>query len=254
MTRKLHPPALAVRAAHAKSVASATRTAPAAHTVRAPIAEPPTYHHGDLRQALMAAAEAILLEQGAQAFTLRECARRAGVSHAAPAHHFGDARGLLTALAATGFDRMADLMEAHHAKSRGDASARLTAVGQAYIDFALRHRAHFQLMFARDRLDADDADLQRAGGRTSQMLSLALTAVMTERGLPLRDLPQRMLLSWSAVHGFATLVAEGQCATAFGLDVSDPAKASVAAGQVLALLEPALATAAARTRKGASKV
>jgi AcrR family transcriptional regulator len=216
----------------------------------------PAYHHGDLRQALMDAAEAILLEQGAQAFTLRECARRAGVSHAAPAHHFGDARGLLTALAAAGFDRMADLMEKHHAKSRGNASARLTAVGQAYIDFAVRHRAHFQLMFSHDRLNADDASLQRAGGRTGQMLSQALIEVMTERGLPPYDLPQRMLLAWSAVHGFATLVLEGQCVGPFGLNVGDATQASVAGAQVLALLEPALAAAGPavgggrRTRKG----
>jgi AcrR family transcriptional regulator len=222
----------------------------------------PAYHHGDLRQALIDAAEAILLEQGAQAFTLRECARRAGVSHAAPAHHFGDTRGLLTALAAAGFDRMADLMEKHHAKSRGNASARLTAVGQAYIDFAVRHRAHFQLMFSHDRLNADDASLQRAGGRTGQMLSQALIEVMTERGLPPDDLPQRMLLAWSAVHGFATLVLEGQCVGPFGLNVGDATQASVAGAQVLALLETALATspsaappcAAARPKARASTV
>jgi AcrR family transcriptional regulator len=202
-----------------------------------------SYHHGDLRQALMAATESILLEQGAQAFTLRECARRAGVSHAAPAHHFGDARGLLTAFAAVGFERMADLMQKRHAKSRGNASARLTAVGQAYIDFALRHRAHFQLMFANDRLNADDATLQQAAQRTGHMLSSAMMDVMTERGLPMHDLPQRMLLAWSAVHGFATLVVEGQCIGPFGLDVSHSGKASVAGGQVLALLEPALAMA-----------
>jgi AcrR family transcriptional regulator len=212
-------------------------------TQPAPADDLPAYHHGDLRQALLAAAEAILVEQGAQAFTLRECARRAGVSHAAPAHHFGDARGLLTALAAVGFDRMADLMHKHHAKARGNASARLTAVGQAYIDFALRHRAHFQLMYSRDRLNPDDASLLQAANRTGQMLSTAMTAVMAERGLPPHDLPQRMLLAWSAVHGFATLVVEGQCMGPFGLDVSKAAQASAAGGAVLGLLEPALASA-----------
>ena len=72
---------------------------------------PDSYHHGALRAALIEAAEALLREDGIESFSLRECARRAGVSHAAPAHHFGDARGLLTACAAAGFNQLADAME-----------------------------------------------------------------------------------------------------------------------------------------------
>ena len=64
------------------------------------------YHHGDLRRALLDATEALLLESGLETFSLRECARRAGVSHGAPAHHFGDVRGLLTAFATVGFERL----------------------------------------------------------------------------------------------------------------------------------------------------
>src|SRR5262245_25989316 len=107
-------------------------------------AAPPKYHHGDLRAALIVAATELLREHGLEAFTLRECARRAGVSHAAPAHHFGDARGLLTACAAAGFEHLADAME-HGAGSAGsDAQARLRAVGAGYIGFALENRALFQ--------------------------------------------------------------------------------------------------------------
>src|SRR5262245_53180879 len=118
---------------------------------RAAAPEPPAYHHGDLRAALVAAAEAILREQGVEAFTLRECARRAGVSHAAPAHHFGDARGLLSACAAAGFERLADSIEKSvvRAGPGADAVARLRAGSLAYIEFALHHRALFQLMFRR---------------------------------------------------------------------------------------------------------
>ncbi len=199
------------------------------------------YHHGALPEALLAATEALLLEQGVDAFTLRACARRAGVSHAAPAHHFGDVRGLLTAFAAVGFERMAALMRRYHDAAPQDSVLRLLAVGQAYIDFALANRAHFQLMFGSDRLDPANARLAAAGQASAEMLSQALAAVMAERKLPPATLPQRMLLAWSAVHGYATLVTEGQCGTMFGLSPDQPQAAQAAGAAMLALLGPALA-------------
>lgn len=211
---------------------------------KAKLPPPPTaYHHGALREALLLAAESILLESGDQGFTLRACARRAGVSHAAPAHHFGNARGLLTAFAAVGFEHMAGLMQERRGAARGTALDRLVAVGQAYIDFALHHRAHFQLMFSQDRLDDNDEALRVASVGAANELTNALLAVTVEHGLPQDDLPVRMMLAWSAVHGFATLLIEGQCAQAFGLHVGDAKAASLAASQVLTLLAPALALA-----------
>jgi AcrR family transcriptional regulator len=198
------------------------------------------YHHGALRQALLDAAESVLLERGVDAFTLRECARRAGVSHAAPAHHFGDARGLLTAFATVGFDRMAELMETYRRAAPAAATLRLSAVGQAYIDFALAHRAHFQLMFGSDRLHGEDPALSLAGQRTGDILRQAMGEVMIERALPPETLPERLLLAWSAVHGFATLVIEGQCGALFGLSVDQPRKASAVGAALLTLLEAAL--------------
>lgn len=212
-------------------------TRPAAAAQRAT----PAYHHGALREALLAAAEALLLEQGVDAFTLRACARRAGVSHAAPAHHFGDARGLLTALATVGFERMAALMQQYRDVAPQDPVARLQAVGQAYIDFALANRAHFQLMFGSDRLDPGHAPLAAAGHATAEMLGQAMAAVMAERRLPAASLPQRLLLAWSAVHGYATLVTEGRCRRAFGLSLEDPLAAQAAGAAILGLLGPALA-------------
>ncbi len=202
----------------------------------------PAYHHGALREALLAATEALLLEQGVDAFTLRACARRAGVSHAAPAHHFGDVRGLLTAFATVGFNRLADQMEAYQQAAPSGAAARLTAVGQAYIDFALAHRAHFQLMFGSDRLDSADPQLALAGQRSGDWLREAMAALMAERDLAPESLPQRLLLAWSAVHGYATLVLEGQCGGAFGLSVEQPEQARAAGKAMLALLESALAS------------
>lgn len=198
-----------------------------------------------MRQALLDAAEQVLLERGVDAFTLRECARRAGVSHAAPAHHFGDAKGLLTAFAGVGFDRMADWMERYRDAAPADAVQRLSAVGQAYIDFALAHRAHFQLMFGSDRLDSENPALLLSGQRTGDMLRQAMGEVMAERGLPSETLPERLLLAWSAVHGFATLVIEGQCGTLFGLSVDQPRRARAVGGTMLHLLEAALTHGAA---------
>jgi AcrR family transcriptional regulator len=209
---------------------------------RAPAANAaPGYHHGALREALLAAAEALLLEQGVDAFTLRACARRAGVSHAAPAHHFGDARGLFTAFASVGFDRMAALMRQYHEAAPQDPVLQLQAVGQAYIDFALANRAHFQLMFSSDRLDPGDEKLAQAAQATAEMLGQAMAAVMTARQLPAASLPQRLLLAWSAVHGFATLVTEGQCNGVLGLSLAKPQAAQASAAAMLDLLGPALA-------------
>ena len=199
--------------------------------------EPPAYHHGDLRAALVGAAEAMLRENGVEAFTLRECARRAGVSHAAPAHHFGDARGLLSACAADGFERLADAIEKSVARAGpgADAVARLRAGSLAYIEFALRHRALFQLMFRRDRLDPQNAELQRAGKRTGDTLRLAIDDLMTERALPAEERQRRILLAWSLMHGYATLVVEDQCADMFGIDVARVAAATRMADELLHL-------------------
>jgi AcrR family transcriptional regulator len=213
---------------------------------RAAAPEPPAYHHGDLRAALVVAAEAILREEGIEAFTLRECARRAGVSHAAPAHHFGDARGLLSACAASGFERLADAIEKSVARAgpQADAVARLRAGSLAYIEFGLRHRALFQLMFRRDRLDPGDEELQRAGRRTGETLRLAIDALMAECGLPVEERPRRILLAWSLMHGYTTLVIEDQCADMFGLDAAHVPAATRMADELLRLAMTGLAAPA----------
>lgn len=166
------------------------------------------YHHGDLRAGLLAAAESLLLEGGVEGFTLRACARRAGVSHAAPAHHFGDVQGLLTAFAALGFERMLERMQRYRAAAATEPLAQSRAVGQAYIDFAVANRAHFQLMFRQDLLRADDPVLRAAGLAAFDQLRSTVTAVLAERGLRGADVEERLLLAWSAVHGFATLLLE----------------------------------------------
>src|SRR3984885_11688 len=119
----------------------------------------------DLRSALLQATEQILIEQGLDKFTLREAARRSGVSHGAPAFHFGDASGLLTAYAAEGYNALTNLMLRYRSEARRDRKSQLVAVGLAYIDYAIEHRPSFQLMFRSDRLKSDDLYFKEAAKR-----------------------------------------------------------------------------------------
>lgn len=165
------------------------------------------YHHGDLRAELLDVAEELLIERGIERFTLRECARRAGVSHGAPAHHFGDAAGLLTELAATSFEALDDLMTSYRQRESSDAFDQFVATGLAYVDYALHHRARFQVMFRSDRLDFTNQRLGEAGGRTYRQLEETLAALPDTKAL---SLTERASTAWSIVHGFAMLALENE--------------------------------------------
>ena len=161
---------------------------------------PPTrpYHHGDLRQAVLTAAVAALAESGPAQLSLRDLARRAGVSHAAPAHHFGDKAGLLTAIAAQGYQLLAEALTA--ARQR---SADFLEVGVAYVRFAVEHRAHFEVMFRPDLYHPDDPEVATARQRAADALYGGVGSVAaTGRG---PDIPLAGVAAWSLVHGFATL-------------------------------------------------
>lgn len=153
------------------------------------------YHHGDLRRALLAAALEAIAEVGPTALSLRDLARRAGVSHAAPAHHFGDKSGLLTALAAQGFDQLAAALVA--------AGDDLLEAGVAYVDFAVRHRAYFEVMFRPELHRPDDPELLAARERASAALRSGVAA-LPDGGAPV-DAGRDALAAWSIAHGFATL-------------------------------------------------
>jgi AcrR family transcriptional regulator len=164
------------------------------------------YHHGALRETLLAAAEAMLEESGVEGFTLRECARRAGVSHGAPAHHFGDVRGLLSEFTAVSFEQLDALMRSYREKARSDAFSQLMASGLAYVDYALVHRARFQLMFRSDRLDFGNERLVAAGRRAYAHLEETMAQVSADAGAGSALLHEKTALAWSIVHGFATLM------------------------------------------------
>lgn len=173
---------------------------------RRPAGIPDPYHHGDLPRALLDAAEAILTEVGVEGFTLRECARRAGVSHGAPAHHFGDVRGLLTQFTAESFERLAAAMHRQRQAAAPEARAQLIAVGLAYVDYALANRARFQLMFRSDRLDLADARLHAAAAASYGHLVETMTRVDESGDGPSALLPEKIAFAWAIVHGFATLM------------------------------------------------
>ncbi|MBM3523194.1 MAG: WHG domain-containing protein [Alphaproteobacteria bacterium] len=172
---------------------------------------PDRYHHGDLRAALLAAAERILERDGLAGLTLRAAARETGVSHAAPKNHFGDLAGMLSDLAAAGFDRLAETMRAA-VRDAAAPGAGMKAMGGGYVAFARRYPALFVLMFRGERLD-----MRRPGLRKSAMdaMQLLVGAVGERRGetvdatLTLEQAAQ-VAGAWSLVHGFALLLIDGR--------------------------------------------
>lgn len=169
------------------------------------------YHHGALREALIDAAQAILDERGVDGFSLREAARRAGVSAAAPGHHFGDARGLLTAVATRAFRDFGDALAAADVGS--DRNARLRSLGRAYVRFALANRARFQLMWRKAILDHEDAAFCAVAERAFQLLDGVARGGTTPKPGDLALLAPS-IAAWSIVHGFVELALNGAFGTA----------------------------------------
>ena len=174
------------------------------------------YHHGDLRRAVLSAAVAAIEESGPAALSLRDLARRAGVSHAAPAHHFGDKAGVLTAIAAEGFDLLADALGA--AQEEGG----FLETGVAYVRFALEHRAHFEVMYRPDTYHPDDPAVQAARERAGEVLYRGAATVPGAEGRP--DAHLAGVAAWSLVHGFATLWLNGALPTHLGPDAEAAAR------------------------------
>jgi len=179
---------------------------------------PRPYHHGDLRRALLDAALALVTEHGPAALSLREVARRAGVSHAAPTHHFRNKAGLLTAIAADGYRRLAEALARAGAGPREGATP-FREQGVAYVVFATEHPAHFAVMRAPYLLDVDDAELASARDSAGEQLR-AGAATLGGNGAAATP-----LAAWSLVHGLASLLLEGNIRLAPGDDVESLARA-----------------------------
>ena len=166
------------------------------------------YHHGNLKQALLEAAVELIAETGPRGFTLREAARRAGVSHNAPYRHFRDRNDLLAAVATDGFDRLTRAM----ARSSPKASPlnRLRRGGLAYVDFALRWPQHFAAMFDAPWNQPDYPECAAAAQRCFQTLLGFVRDCQAAHQMPAGD-PERLAYhAWSLVHGIAKLANAGQ--------------------------------------------
>lgn len=160
-----------------------------------------TYHHGDLRRAVIDEALRIIAASGPEQLTLRGIAAAIGVSHTAPRHHFGSRDGLLTAIATEGFDGLADALI-----STRESGGSFLDVGVTYVEFGTSHPAHFAVMFAPDLL-LDDPDLTRASGRAFGELRGGVDALAA--GGRFDDAHAAVVAGWSLVHGLTTLALTG---------------------------------------------
>jgi AcrR family transcriptional regulator len=168
------------------------------------------YHHGDLRRTLLDAALAIVAKEGPGALSLRELARKAGVSHAAPYRHFESREALLAALATEGFLGLGAEM-ARTAAGETDPLLRFRALGVAYVCYAVQHPGHFRVMFGGALEHRDDGSpLTAAGAPTLQALIDVIAAAQQSGQLRAGDPRQLALPAWSMVHGLAMLLVDDQ--------------------------------------------
>jgi AcrR family transcriptional regulator len=173
------------------------------------VTEPKRYHHGHLAEAMLDAALAAITESGAEFLSMRDLARRAGVSHAAPRHHFGDKAGLLTVIATQGFAMLADALES----------------AQQDVRFAQEHRAHFEVMFRPHLYRGDAPEVQAESQRAAEALYRGADSLPDgQRG---SDVQLDGIAAWSLVHGFSTLWLNGVLPPWLGED-SEAAARSVA--------------------------
>jgi AcrR family transcriptional regulator len=164
----------------------------------------PTYFDGDLRRELLDAAAEAVARDGPGALSLRALARQVGVSHAAPAHHFGDKIGLFTALATEGF---VELGEAVTAATTGgpDTTSALVAGGVAYVRFATERRGHFEVMWRTDLLHLGDVDYLTAASGAFESLRAAVHRAQHQGWCAGGDTAELTIAAWAVVHGLASL-------------------------------------------------
>lgn len=160
------------------------------------------YHHGDLKRALLKSASELLEEVGYDDFTLRKCATRAGVSQSAPSHHFKDAAGLLTALAAEGFDSLSDKMHEEYLKSRIENVNPCRSVAIVYLKFARKNPALYRVMFG-SKLHTDNTDLINSSLACFEKMRMAVGEMFSDKNkIEINALSIRI---WTSLHGYVML-------------------------------------------------
>ena len=168
-----------------------------------------SYHHGNLREALLQGAVRVIAELGPAAFTLREVARRAGVSHNAPYRHFRDKDALLAAVAAQGFRELTRAMR-DAGERKSNTLDRLKQSGLAYVAFAIRRPEHFTVMFDAPVRSSKDAEYLQASQEAFNTLVNYIRNCQDEGQLPAGNTLERALYAWSLVHGIAKLAVAGR--------------------------------------------
>jgi AcrR family transcriptional regulator len=192
------------------------------------------YHHGNLRRALIDAAVSAIAKHGVDALNLRQLAARSGVTPGAPYHHFTDRDELLAAIAEEGFGRLAAELIAGRDAAGAEASARLEALGRAYINFAISCPGYFRVMF---HGDGKSSGPSAPGLRAFHLLRDAVLACQEAGTAPAGDPSALVLTAWSAVHGFATLWVDG----ALPFEGMRPQQMAPELGRLLARMFAALA-------------
>ncbi len=169
----------------------------------------------DLRRGLLDASLELIAKEGLEKLSMREVARRAGVSHQAPYHYFSDREAILAELVAEGFQRLrADMMAA--LRKTDNAAARLTAIGKAYVGFALNHPARFKLMFRSELVDAARHEQAQACAQAAFEVLVSVVDDPPAGRAGARKASPMVLAAWSLAHGLSTLLLEGKLDRHFG--------------------------------------
>jgi AcrR family transcriptional regulator len=185
------------------------------------------YHHGSLPEALMDGVAKAVTDHGVTGVSLRDVARQAGVSHSAPAHHYGSKAGMLTAFAARGYDLLAESVIAEVvAAAPADGPAELAAIGRGYVAFAIGHPAEFEVMFSPDAIDIDDPRLHAASESAYALLTSTIRRCGDEGRLHGRSAEVVAVAAWSMVHGLSALWLSGRLAER--IEQQDPHKLAAA--------------------------
>jgi len=165
----------------------------------------------DLRQKVLQASLALIEEGGLGRLSMREVARRSGVSHQAPYYYFGDREAILAAIAGNGFSMLAESFQRAVARAGSEPAKALEAIGLAYVGFALRHPAYFQAMFRADAVPLDRyADVRKREDEAFGKLVEKIGEAFTDQ--PPTARLRISVACWAMVHGLATLILEGTLA------------------------------------------
>jgi AcrR family transcriptional regulator len=174
----------------------------------------------DIRQNILETTADLIAEEGVRGTSIREVARRAGVSHQTPYHHFGSLDGIVEALVREGFATLTEMMEEAADAAGDDPLDRLNAIGVAYVRFAVSHVGHFRVMFERSLLDVQESGVEEAEDSFGCLTMVVEGVSRAGYGASLE--PEILAhLCWATVHGLAVLRIEGRLETKMSDEMPD---------------------------------